>query len=62
MSGAEPEILARREGNLGRITLNRPKAINALTFGMIEAIDAALDEWTDDASVKAILINGAGER
>jgi len=49
-------------GSLGRITLNRPKAINALTHGMIRAIDAALSAWEDNAAIKIILIDGAGER
>ena len=60
MSEAEVEI--RREGSLGRITLNRPKAINALTLGMLHAIDAALDEWAGEPAVRAVLIDGAGER
>lgn len=59
---SDPRISARRQGNLGRITLDRPKAINALTVGMVGAIDAALDEWTDDPGVRTVLIDGAGER
>ena len=55
-------IEVRRQGGLGRITLNRPRAINALTLGMMQGIDAALDEWTTEPAVLAILIDGAGER
>ena len=58
----EPETLIRREGQLGRITLNRPKAINALTLGMIDAISAALAAWRADDSVRAVVFDGAGER
>ncbi|MCW2950604.1 MAG: Enoyl-CoA hydratase [Thermoleophilia bacterium] len=56
------ELLARREGALGHITLNRPKALNALTLDMIRAIDAALTEWEHDDQVRCILLDGAGER
>lgn len=50
------------DGRLGRIRLNRPKAINALSLEMIEAITAALEGWRDDISVGAVLIDGAGEK
>jgi enoyl-CoA hydratase len=49
-------------GQLGRITLDRPKAINALSLGMIEGITAALTGWLDDPTVGAVLIEGAGEK
>ncbi len=55
-------INARIEGLLGRITLNRPKALNALTTEMCVAITEALVAWEDDPSVKAVLIDGAGDR
>lgn len=54
-------ILAVR-GGLGRITLNRPKAINALTHEMVHTIAGALDVWEHDDRVRAVLIDGAGER
>src|SRR4051812_48339853 len=59
---ATEELLARREGALGHITLNRPKALNALTLDMIRAIDAALTEWETDDEVRVVLLDGAGER
>ncbi len=58
----EPTVLARRQGRVGRITLNRPRALNALDLAMIRAIAAALAEWRDDPSVHAIVIEGAGGR
>jgi enoyl-CoA hydratase len=58
----QAEILLAREGGLGRITLNRPKAINALTFGMVREMTAALKDWRDDETVVAVLIHGAGDR
>ena len=56
------EVLIRREGRAGRITMNRPKALNALTFPMIGHIRAALAGWKDDPSVELVLLDGAGER
>jgi enoyl-CoA hydratase len=56
------EIDIRVEHGVGRMTLNRPKALNALTYGMVQAIDAALTAWADDPSVRCVLIDGAGER
>lgn len=58
----EPELLARREGALGRVVLNRPKALNALSLPMIRAFAAALSEWEDDPGVRAVAVEGAGGR
>jgi enoyl-CoA hydratase len=56
------DLEVERSGVLGRITLNRPKAINALTHEMALACETALREWRDDDAVRAVLITGAGER
>lgn len=56
------EIIARRQGRIGRILLNRPRALNALSSGMIEAMDAALAAWRDDPAVHAVVVEGAGGR
>lgn len=55
-------VVLRREGGLARVTLNRSKAINALTLDMIESTAAALDDWEQDPAVEAVLIDGAGDR
>jgi enoyl-CoA hydratase len=57
---ADTEI--RVDGHAGRITLNRPQALNALNLGMVQAIDAALLAWAGDASVKLVVVDGAGGR
>lgn len=59
---ATDEVLIRREGRAGRITMHRPKALNALTYGMVGSIWTALQEWRDDPAVELVLIDGAGER
>ena len=49
-------------GHLGRIVLDRPRAINALSLEMIEGITAALTGWADDPEIGAVLVEGAGEK
>lgn len=56
------DIIARVEGSAGRITLNRPKALNALNHPMVRAITAVLTEWRDDDKVRHVVIDGEGER
>ncbi len=56
------EILFERRGAIGLVTLNRPKALNALTLGMIRLFDPQLRAWNADPEVKAVVIRGAGER
>jgi enoyl-CoA hydratase len=60
--GASREVSIRLEGALGRITLERPAALNALTLAMVEAIRDALDAWRDEPAVKAVVVDGAGDR
>jgi enoyl-CoA hydratase len=57
-----PDILLERQGALGRIRLNRPKAINALTREMVQAVAAALTAFASDGRVGTVLITGEGER
>jgi enoyl-CoA hydratase len=59
---AEPEILFERKRALGLVTLNRPKALNALTHGMALALEERLDAWAEDRSIALVAIRGAGDR
>jgi enoyl-CoA hydratase len=59
---AEPSVLTRHDGRIGRITLNRPKALNALDLPMIRAITQALQTWRDDPHIHAVVIDAAGDR
>jgi enoyl-CoA hydratase len=58
----EPEVLFEHRGAIGLITLNRPKALNALTHAMCLSMKAQLDAWATDANVKAVVVRGAGEK
>jgi 3-hydroxyisobutyrate dehydrogenase len=56
------DIHIRIDGCAGRITLNRPKALNALTYQMCLDIEAALVAWAKDPAVKLLLIDAEGEK
>ena len=58
----EPEILFEVRGAVGLITLNRPKALNALTHDMAVAMLARLKDWAADGAVQTVVIQGEGER
>jgi enoyl-CoA hydratase len=62
MSAANEDVLARIEGALGHLTLNRPRALNALTLDMVRSLATTLEEWATDPAVKLVLIDGAGDR
>lgn len=55
-------VIARVEGRVGRLTLNRPGALHALTHDMCALMMDALTGWLTDAHVDAVLIDHAGER
>ena len=63
---ADAHVLVARAGAVGGavggITLARPRALNALTLPMCEAIAAALLEWRADPAIALVLIDHAGER
>ena len=52
-------ILAEKRGNIGLITLNRPKALNALCQALMDEMTAALDGFENDPAVRAIIITGS---
>ena len=56
------DILFERVGRVGVITLNRPRALNALTWGMARHMRTRLREWAADARIRAVVIGGAGPR
>ena len=61
MSTAD-ELIVRREGAAGFLSLNRPKAIHALTVEMDHAMTEALLAWRDDAEVKVVILDHAEGR
>lgn len=56
------EIFIRKVGKTGRITLNRPEALNAVTHDMVLEIAAVLPEWAADETIAMLVIDAEGER
>ena len=56
------DVLFEKRGALGLITLNRPKALNALTRDMALAMKVQLDAWAVDVEVETVAVQGAGDR
>ena len=61
MTITSTDILVERRGNAGLITLNRPKALNALSLQMVRDITAALMAWRDDPEVELVAIRGTNK-
>ena len=55
------EVIAQVQGHIGCITLNRPKALNALSLPMVRALTEALTRWQDDPQVLAVAVRGTGK-
>src|SRR5436309_4239357 len=62
MDSANSEILFQRRGAAGVVTLNRPKALNAVTHEMVRALARQLGVWARDAAVTRVIVTAAGER
>ncbi|MGR3712226.1 MAG: enoyl-CoA hydratase/isomerase family protein [Shimia sp.] len=62
MTDTNQDIHIRKSGVTGRITFNRPKALNAMSYDMCIAIEGALDTWRHDDDVKMVVIDAAGDK
>ncbi|MGA2953955.1 MAG: enoyl-CoA hydratase/isomerase family protein, partial [Caulobacteraceae bacterium] len=56
------EVIVAVEGEVGRLTLNRPAALHALTTHMVRLMTEALLAWREEPAVSTVLIDHAGER
>ena len=56
------DILIHTHGRVGHISLNRPKALHALTLDMCHAMSAALSQWAGDDAVEAVILDHAEGR
>ena len=61
MTGAD-DIQFSVRGSLGHVLLNRPKALNALTLDMIRRMTSKLRFWAEDAAIRSVAVEGAGDR
>ena len=62
VAAAEPDVRAYVANRIGYLELNRPKALNALSVGMIRLMQQALDAWRDDAGVVAVVVHSPHPR
>ena len=56
------EVIVSREGNIGRVTVNRPEQLNAMNAAARSAIAAAFEQFGADPEVRAIILAGTGEK
>ncbi len=56
------EVIIHQDRRAGRITLNRPKALNALTLGMVRSLWNVLQRWQSDPNIDVVILDGAGDR
>lgn len=59
---AEPEILFRVDGEVGTLTLNRPRARNALTYAMYDGLRDLCEAQAREPTLRALVITGAGDK
>ena len=62
MSVARADIRFERRGQLGVVVLDRPAALNALTWPMVRQLSLQLAEWRDDPEIAAVLVKAAPGR
>jgi enoyl-CoA hydratase/carnithine racemase len=62
LSAAGGELLAGIRDRVATVTLNRPAALNALTFGMLEGLGEWLESWAHDDRVVKIALRGEGPK
>ena len=55
-------LLRERRGSIEILTVNRPKALNAIDRSVLEALDAAISDLETDPAVRAVVLTGAGEK
>ncbi len=54
-------VIVERDGTLGVVTLNRPQALNALSYGLVKDLSLAMQELDQDAAVRVIIVTGGNK-
>ena len=62
LTAAQGELLAHVRDGVASVTLNRPQALNALSFAMLRALSDWLEAWRGDANVRTVVLRGAGTK
>lgn len=55
-------VLLEKEGNLAIVTINRPKALNALNSETLADLDVVLDNLENDSNIYCVILTGSGEK
>jgi enoyl-CoA hydratase/carnithine racemase len=55
-------LVEKVDGGVGVITLNRPKVLNALSYGLVSELDEAVTAFEEDDDVRCVVITGSGEK
>lgn len=58
----EPQVIIEKRGRAGVFTLNRPKALNAVTAEMVARMRPQLSEWADDPAIDVVIVRASGEK
>ena len=58
----DDELLLEVRNGVATVTLNRPGALNALTFGMLQGLTECMNAWEKDRTVKIVVIRAAGDK
>lgn len=58
----DERVLVRKHGSVGRITLDRPRAIGAVDTAMVRAIAAGLRRWSEDSDIDTVLLDATSDR
>ena len=53
-------VILEKEGHLAVVTINRPKALNALNSATLKDLDIVLDDLAKDSDIYAVILTGAG--
>lgn len=62
MTTDSQDIIVKIQNGFGHLRLNRPKALNALSYDMLMAMDRALGEWMNDDGVHGVIVSAEGEK
>src|SRR6201996_4982944 len=57
-----PNMIAEKDGPIGRLVFNKPQKHNTTSTGMWEAIPVTLDDFEKDPAVRVIVVTGAGDK
>ncbi|MBC2417946.1 enoyl-CoA hydratase-related protein, partial [Clostridium beijerinckii] len=55
-------VILEKEGHLAIVTINRPKALNALNSETLKDLDAVLEDLEKDSNMYTVIVTGAGEK